>query len=787
MASISISSNQQSIGFVRVRNGYSQEVCEYPLYPALSISSNIILASEEPVIENAQYSISVVFPAQYPIEDIELSVNGSDVCHCEPNRSAEELIDGDTFISYPVDTSSMTNSKLPFLLTYGFVRMEVVATLGEEERNYSTKDIPCLSSDQFQSVSIKEMLSSLLDDDQGPVSRWMFTDGHDNESEFALLDGGLQYNSKKSLSSMIQLLESIALEYDLRFPYFHSHGYSRITSRPVKMSPRNIRHIGSQEVLWISKNLEVLSETPTESNIDYLGRYYVPREVESRRKVKTYDSYENSLVLGFLNDAVAKTKAILSELRAGISYAEALKDRLGTIRRENYSLPALVLVQQCTMREEFFINKLSMILAKLRQLVRKYEAALPGVAPRFPKNPKRTKVFQEIDAYSGLYALMSKWLTFGDFTLARESLALHSLRLDKLYEYYSLYRLLKWFDENGFTEDSSLEKPIYRAEYSLVAPHYHNERRVATYYALTKDSIKIHLYYQPVIYGDEREENGISLHRLSPRNPLSKKLKDGFWTPDFLLNVISSPGETSWHIFDSKYSRPEKLWEGYPKTGSFSQQISKYKSDIGGTSSTDRISSVWLLSGRSNYAHIQYAETSSWARESYHAAKSGIVSLSPRFSKIDSVFSDVVSLPIKSKEGKRNQTPIEGQDEEFPQVQALPVDSKSRSRNKEPWFAKPGNRCLPLIVELYGLVDNPEDLFKSKWAERNLGIAHPLLRSMQPNGVERKYYESGNINGISCYIFKQWLPHQENKLKSLVEKKRDSNKKLDPESVNELV
>lgn len=85
------------------------------------------------------------------------------------------------------------------------------------------------------------------------------------------------------------------------------------------------------------------------------------------------------------------------------------------------------------------------------------------------------------------------------------------------------------------------------------------------------------------------------------------------------------------------------------------------------------------------------------------------------------------------------------------------------------------------------MVDNPEDLFKSKWAERNLGIAHPLLRSMQPNGVERKYYESGDINGISCYIFKQWLPHQENKLKSLVEKKRDSNKKLDPESVNELV
>lgn len=769
MASTNISSNQQRHGYVRVRNNYSHDACEYPLYSASAIATNIVLASESPVIENAEYSLFVLFPDGHSVEDIELSVNGSDSYRSRLENTTVEFIDGRSYLSYPVDTTAM---RFPFLLTYGFVRIEIVMSLDGGEHAFTTKDIPCLSKDQYQSPAIERMLNDLLDVDKGSAARWMFARGENNESQYAILDAGLQGNSKKSLSSLIQLLESIIREYDQCYSYFHSHGYSRITETPIKMSPRNIRRVGNRELLWIAKNLETLSETPSESSISYLGRRYVPREIESERKVKTYDSYENRLVLGFLNETILKARSILGELQSGVATAEALKNRLASIESEDYSLPALVLVQQCTLRENYFIDKLESSIWKLRKLKRKYEIALPGVTGKFSRKLNRTKVFQEINAYSGLYLLMRKWLSFGDFTLARENLALHSLRLDKLYEYYSLYRLLQWFENNGFSEDNDFDKPIECAEFSLVdPPRYENEKRVATLYSLSRGDSKIRLYYQPVIYGSEKEEHGISLHRLSPRNPIAKVLKDGYWTPDFLLSVINPDGLIKWHIFDAKYSRPKKLWEGYPKAGPFTEQISKYKSDIGGSASTSKVDSVWLLSGRSDSSYIQFAETSSWAASSYQGSRSGVVSLTPEHSRIDDVLKEIVSIGSSEDKTIQNFEAISRVENESTQQAPSKKDESLKSGpNRRDWTKQSANRCLPLIVELYELIGNTDDLYRSKWAESNLGLAHPLLRSIAPNGGEKKYYEIGNVNGATCYIYKQWLPNHENRLKSHIEK-----------------
>ena len=152
-----------------------------------------------------------------------------------------------------------------------------------------------------------------------------------------------------------------------------------------------------------------------------------------------------------------------------------------------------------------------------------YKAIFPDVNPVFKPPLQKTKVFQEIAAYSAVYSLIIKWQKFGEFDLARENLALHALKLDKLYEYYVLLKLLSWFQENDFVPDNSLNQPIISAEYSLKDRFFKNEKRVATIYHLKNKDTRVCLYYQPVIYGSTKEEYGIKLHRLSPRNPNSKK------------------------------------------------------------------------------------------------------------------------------------------------------------------------------------------------------------------------------------------------------------------------
>ena len=377
--------------------------------------------------------------------------------------------------------------------------------------------------------------------------------------------------------------------------------------------------------------------------------------------------------------------------------------------------------------------------------------------------------------YSGIYALILRWLKFGDFTLARENLALHSLRLDKLYEYFVLFRLLCWFNKVGFSEDDTEETPIEQASFSLEAGYYSNEKQVATLYKLARDKTHIRLYYQPVIYGDAREENGITLHRLSCRSATSSRRRDSYWTPDFMLVVNNGQEEPEWHIFDAKFSKASNLWGEYPKEGPFTSMMSKYKTDICGSTPSDRVSSLWLFSGREPGEHFQYAELSSWAIQHFAQCHSGIGALTPSFSCLNEVLGPMIGQDEEPIQEPSNIAVASGQLKTMPSSDAQPmvlIAGPSANNAVPAKQTKPSNRCLPLIVELYGIVEDSELLFKSRWSEMNLGIAHPLLRKSAPKGRERKYYTKAEVCGEACYAYNYWLPNYENKLRAYVERSR---------------
>ncbi|MBF4807441.1 MAG: hypothetical protein HXK26_01915 [Lancefieldella rimae] len=760
MASTNTSYSNSLCGFIRVENEHTHQVCDYPLYRSVLVSSSIDVVSEKPVIENAPYNLFVLLPTGVSVSDLSVSINGSDSMIDPLNQYLVETVEDEGYSLYRVPLDQ--NKKQPFLLTYGFARIEVLLTVKdspESEVILTTKDIPCLSNEDYQAPMIAKMLTELLDVEEKTVAKWMFSGNESNRKVFSIIDAALQDKSPKSLSSMVQLFEASVIEYENDYNYFCAHGFSKVIRTNSKLPPRKIRCTGSHELLWMARNSHVLSETPYETSIDYLGRYYLPREIETGIRVKSYDSYENRIVLGFLSELLANAKTICSSLKSDTASIRALEERLNSLKRGEYSLPALTLLRQCIIREGCYVEKLNDVINNLQRIKRKYEAVLPGVKAQFVRVPRRTKVFQEIKCYSGIYELVMRWLKFGDFSLARENLALHSLRLDKLYEYYSLFRLLCWFYNVGFEEDSAEKTPIEQVSFSLKSRYYSNERQVATLYKLVRGNIRIRLYYQPVIYGDEREENGITLHRLS-RNPKLPKRLDSYWTPDFMLKVSRGKSDPEWHIFDAKFSKASNLWDGYPKGGTFTEVMSKYKMDIGGLSSFDKVSSIWLFSGRGEAYNLQVAELSSWASKYYAGHHSGIGSLTPFYSCLDEILPLILGLKERVLHDDIN---------------PISIDSVTSSSTAAPiGQVKPFNRCLELIMELYDIVEDNKILYKSRWSEANLGFAHPLLRKSLPKGREGRYYTKVELNGEVCYAYSYWLPNYENKLRIYIKKHQQS-------------
>ncbi len=778
MVSTNTSYSIHPLGYIRIRNDFTDESCDYPLYASSVVSSSIDIAPEAPVIENASYSFSVRLLSDLPVSELCISVNGSDpivaseVQRLSSGAGSEKFSD----IRVPMKQSE----KHPFLLTYGFARIEVALMFRdspEDEVVLTTKDIPCLSNEDYQTPLISQMLNELLDAEEQTVAGWMFTGCEDDGSAYSIIEAALRGSSPKSLSSVLQLMEASISEYESDYDYFHSHGFNKILHTTRRLPPREIRRAGSRELLWMAKNSHVLFETPYETSVNYLGRYYLPREVETDVRAKSYDSYENRFVMGFLEELLSKARDIRYSLKSGIASIKTLEGKLNPIVGNEYSLPALTLLRQYADRENYYIAKLQDVIGRLSRLKRKYESALPDVKAEFTRPPKRTKVFQEVKCYSRIFDLALRWLTFGDFSLARENLALHSLRLDRLYEYFVLFRLLCWFHNAGFTEDNVEEKPIMQASFSLSSRYYSAEKRVATLYKLKHDETRVWLYYQPVVYGDRREENGIPFHRLSCRCAGKARGFDGYWQPDFMLMVDRGRGEPEWHIFDAKYSKATVLWRGYPKEGAFTEAVSKYKTDISSVDPVNKISSVWLFSGREASRNIQFAERSSWAAQNYVHHHSGIGALTPAFSCLDEVLSPILGMPSKvSQEGDAAFSYRKGQIAEKSSddlssvsiIDTYPKVTMHRMRHRSV------NRCLPLIIELFNIVENGELLFKSHWSEVNLGLAHPLLRKSSPKGREYKHYTKTEINGVTCYAYNNWLPNYENKLRSFIERHRHS-------------
>lgn len=792
MASTSTSSRFNAVGAIRLTDGGSN-IAAFSLLRIEDVPGTIDLASDGSVVETADYSMTVAFDRKNRLTELQISVNGEDPYTAEVGQ-ARICSDGalEYEIRFPSNLGGTTSKKRMFLNTFGFARIEMVAHFeGEETPDVlSTKDIPCLSRDDLDTQNAEKMLTELLDSDDTLASRWMFTKSDRQKAPYSIIDGSLQDGAPKSLSAIVHLIEKVTVTYSMHQEYFRTHGYSRIVSRKTELPVRKIRRAGNQELLWISKNLQTFSETPSDSGIEYAGSYYLPTKVETGVRSKTFDSYENQLALGFLEEVLRTAKTVKTTLAEGSSSIRALEEKLTALSTESYVIPALALVRSYSLREKSYLTQIELLIGKAQELLRLYSFFMQGVKPKYSRNPRRTKVFQELQPYSQIFDLILEWMAFGDFSLAKEGLALHALRTDKLYEYYVLYRILLWLEKKGFVADESMENPIFIGYYHPERL-YRPETQVSTVYNLTLRNTKVRLYYQPVIHGTNVEDEGITLHRLS---------SNSYWTPDYLIKLVTEDGETEYHALDAKYSAPNYLYggrgeSGYPKGGELSKCVMKYRLDIGGESPTDKVSSVWLLAGKGYRRSPIIAEYSSWAREHFHAKHSGIGSLTPAISHLDSYFEEICpSLLVNDASNKGNnaenlstQAPETSSSNEMGSENAEAVvlnkyaestAERKKSRSRSPQRKQGAHsstqrfdeEVADLVSRLVEQLGCDDKLFDGRWASRELAVSHPLLRKRIPAGREGRYYTKMKLMGTEYYLFANWLPNQKIKLNNYVEK-----------------
>ena len=764
--SISISPNKFWIQITESKQKSTHQVEDnlvFSLYRIEDVPFEITLSNEGVLSEERLYKLSLLTESHCEINSVLIVINGE-----EYNFVPASLIcrtDGLYEIELKMDGSLQNEATCLrfFLLTYGLTRISLTIFFQDDLQPYelSTKDIPTYSQNEESNLNVQKMLEELLDTEPNEALNWMFRSNAVSDDPYTLYPGGYLLGAPKSINSFLQLLESILEVYARNYEYFRLHGFSRVRKVNKRVDVSKIRELSHHEVLWIGKNTDCLNEVVQETAISYNGQYYLPHKIETVQKVKSFDSYENQIVLGFLeNNALVEAKKILRMLKKKIVARRNLRNQLREISENGYYFPAMVVVDACYSRQDYLIKRLECLVSDFSKYSRLYKNIFKEVPSVRVDRIRRSKVFEEINAYSEIYTVIVKWFSFGEFSLCREDLAMQTLRVDKLYEYFCLYKLLSGLSSLGFKLDSTIDCPVKQYRYALNSRYYKNEVKVANSYSLRRDYESIEIYYQPVIYGDNREENNICVHRTTKGKPFGKYSSDSFWWPDFLLKVHVDEQKDYSIILDAKYSHIGKVTEGYPKYGILTEEISKYKSTTSAIKEEDRIQAVWLLCGKETKSACMKCESSLWARDNFQGIPSGVGALTPENNCLQEMFD--IFLQNKKIDDCESSSLAEGDE-------THKVDKSISESSQDP--KDDVNREESITLKLAKKIFDKKCLLNTKFCSKNFRINRPILRTSKPSNAERKFYIEVELNSASyfCYVGKL-NQLQENLVKKFIAK-----------------
>ena len=601
---------------------------EFPLFSPSSRPELLKVSPDGCLKEDEKYKLRVVTDSPGIISDISIVVDGEEVA----KGIAEERVnyrtdDGVSFYVYAPTLlgSSEFESKI-LLLIHGFARIEVSLSFASGKTMIlESDDIPVLvrGNREQETKRVDSMFDALFSAPPSQPLQWMLTGTPSSDGRFSIVEGGTTSSASRSVSTFLQVTHQVLTGFERLLPSFRGHVRSSIREVPTRVPGNKVRVAGAREAYWIASHPDLLQRSRIESGIRMGSGFYMPRFVQTDQRTHSYDTYENRLIVSFLSACAQRLGRISTLIESERGYSESIKRAMNPFSVEGYVFTSLLITSSGQRRMETILERADALRKKATILQHAYKTAMPGVEAERFLPPRRSKVFQEVVPYTQLYELIMEWCAMGDLDIRGSLLALRTARMDRFYEYYVLLSVLSRLYEHGFRPCSTVESPIGIVEYSLsrTSRYYRNEGQVANRYVLDGEMGTVTLYYQPVIYGDSREENGIYLHRTS----VGAMGYDSYYTPDFLLTFSTENGEKT-VVIDAKYRYTHGVMGNDPDS-EFQNCLRKYCHET--SSVLGPPSAVWLLCGRDTEVETRYWERSSWAQSAEGYIRSGATTLTP--------------------------------------------------------------------------------------------------------------------------------------------------------------
>ena len=503
------------------------------------------------------------------IQSIQVLINGVDIGMVSFASTGENL---EGWVAFYLNGSDerISFQGQPFLLLFDAVIVSFIINFknGNSLELFSPV-LACLSYNKGDEKNINAMVKELMEFDDYQINKWLFT-SDSAKGKRSLIEHALSKSSERSLSSYLELLEEVMVCYKANFNYFRAMGKHRIEKKGVLVSYQSVKSINAKSFEWLMQNADQLGRV-NQGGIEYLGEHYLPLKIHSEVNYKSYDIYENQVVIGFLLTVLNNAQQIVKEL------------------------------VESEFNADLYIKRLNDTIKALVNLYRQYNTLFEVSVRSLLTLPRKTKPFQEVKPYTQVFALIIKWFEFGDFTLEQEHLLMPVKALDKLFEIYCLIALLQLLSLNGYKQSA-----ISYYDYGLD----NDDKSLPNTFSFYKKGVKVTLYYQPKI-SSVRFYNELTLFRTTGVN-------GDFYTPDFVLKFDCEDGDEGYVILDAKFSSRGTIMSHH-----LQDVMRKYSQETAVAHTVNYPKMVWVLQGRNvNNGDIIYRYANSPLAQQYKAATS---------------------------------------------------------------------------------------------------------------------------------------------------------------------
>ena len=402
---------------------------------------------------------------------------------------------------------------------------------------------------------------------------------------------GLRENAFRTLEAKILLLKQIALVFKDAYKYFQTN--SKFTTLPKEFidSFEKLQYVSQRSTQYMAQHPEELHHVPGNTGIKSGFKYYQPNKTLITKNVPSFDIYENQFVISFLKNIINEISSFEHEISDALSH-------LPTVPKEtdNYVTSSYFVYVNTIETLRVTLVDIKKLHKDFNHLFFTYSKILPVKNIFVNGPPKPTHIFMSIPHYRHIYDSAVSWYKMGAFTLDEQHYMLSFLKASTLYEVYILSKFTTYLLDCQY-DIQNIEKKIYPfSGKTLYENTYCNN-----YFVFKKGESIVTLYYQPVVYNnDRRAVANIGLYRNTsvsfPKSLDDNIITGKYYTPDFIVKIESANSNSAKYIIaDAKFSTLDNV-----KKRQVAALAYKYLFSMSTFNSDDSVAELCILNGQSN-------------------------------------------------------------------------------------------------------------------------------------------------------------------------------------------